>query len=102
MASSTIACWLKSVLTSARVDTSHFSAHSTRGVAASAASMAGVTTKQILVTADWSSTDTFKKFYLREDVRTHRQSFDIALLSSASKSRCDIEPKPNEVQSKNG
>ena len=102
VASSTIARWLKSVLTSARVDTSHFWAHSTRGVAASAASMAGVTTKQILATADWSSADTFKNFYLREDVRTHRQSFDIALLSSASKSRCDIEPEPDDMQSRNG
>ena len=105
--SSTIARWLKAVLNSAGVNTSQFSAHSTRGAAASAAAMAGVTTKQILATADWASAGTFKKFYLREissDNRAPRQGFDVGLLShsSASKSRCDIEPEPDEMQSKNG
>jgi hypothetical protein len=46
---------LKSVLTSSGVDTSVFSAHSTRGASTSGASQAGVTTQQILSTADWST-----------------------------------------------
>ena len=71
VASSTIARWLKSVLASAGVDTHTFSAHSTRGASTSAASMAGLTTKQILDTADWSSESTFKDFYHRGDVRAH-------------------------------
>ena len=50
--SSSIAWWLTSVLTSSGVDTSIFSAHSTRGASTSAASLAGVTTQQILSTAD--------------------------------------------------
>lgn len=100
--SSTIARWLKLVLSSSEVDTSYFSAHSTRGAAASTASIAGITTKQIMATADWSSASTFRDFYYREDVWAHRKSFDIGLLSSASKSHCDIEPEPDDVQSENG
>ena len=43
--SSTVARWLKSLLELAGVDTSIFSAHSTRGASASMASRMGVTTK---------------------------------------------------------
>ena len=43
-----------------RVDTSIFSAHSTRGASTSAATLAGITTQQILTTADWSSATVFK------------------------------------------
>jgi len=64
--SSMIACRLKSVMQSAGIDTSCFIPHSTRGASASAASLAGITTKQILSTADWSSVNTFRKFYLRD------------------------------------
>ena len=41
--------------------------------------MAGVTAKQILETADWSSVDTFWRFYLRDtdSVQALRQSFDV-------------------------
>ena len=100
--SSSIARWLKSVLTSSGVDTSIFSAHSTRGASTSAASLAGVTTQQILSTADWSSANVFKKFYFRDrQVQTPRQGFNLSALS-ASKSRCDKEPEPSEVQSLNG
>ena len=66
---STIARWLKSVLSSARVDTSVFKAHSTRGASFSKATMAGVTLQTILSTADWSSAGTFKKFYCRKESR---------------------------------
>ena len=94
VASSTIARWLKSVLASAGVDISSFSAHSTRGAAASAAAMAGVTTKQILNTADWSSANTFENFYHREEVRAHtREAFTMDCLV-ASKSRSDMSPNP--------
>ena len=105
VSSSTIARWLKTTLSSAGVDTTQFSAHSTRGAASSSAFMAGLTTKQILSTADWSSADTFKTFYLREadtSVRAPRQGFDVDTLLKASKSRCDMEPEPNDIQSQNG
>ena len=100
--SSSIARWLKSVLASSGVDTSIFGAHSTRGASTSAAALAGVTTQQIMSTADWSSANVFKQFYFRDgQVQSPRASFDLSSLS-ASKSRCDTEPEPSEVQSLNG
>ena len=100
--SSTIARWLKNVLSSLGIDTSVFTAHSTRGASTSAASMAGITTQQILITADWSTASTFRHFYLRDkEVQSPRQGFDVPSLL-ASNSRCDMEPEPSEVQSGNG
>ena len=100
--SSSIAWWLTSVLTSSGVDTSIFSAHSTRGTSTSAASLAGVTTQQILSTADWSTANVFKKFYFRDrQVQSPHQDFDLSVWS-ASKSHCDKEPEPSKVQSLNG
>ena len=100
---STIARWLKAVLTSADVDTSVFSAHSTRGASSSKAIMSGVTLQSILHTADWSSAGTFKKFYCRKE-DTGRvwsgQAYSSAVLQVAtSNSHCDMEPEPSEMQS---
>ena len=96
--SSSVARWLKSVLASSGIDTSIFSAHSTRGASTSAASLAGVTTQQILSTADWSTANVFKKFYFRDrQVQSPRQGFNLSVLS-ASKSRCDKEPEPSDMQ----
>ena len=52
VSSSTVARWLKTVLTNAGIDTSIFKAHSVRCAATSAASEAGVTTATILDAAD--------------------------------------------------
>ena len=100
---STIARWLKSVLSSAGVDTTLFSAHSTRGASASKAAMSGVTLQTILHTADWSSAGTFKKFYYRREgpgrVQS-RQDYSTAILHvPASNSRCDMESEPSNMQS---
>ena len=102
--SSTIARWLKSTLLSAGVDTSVFSAHSTRGASSSKAAMSGVTMKNILDTAAaW----TFQRFYLRvedrmieQEVQPHLDYATVILV--ASNSRCDMESEPSEVQSQNG
>lgn len=70
--------------------------HSTRGSSATAASMAGVTK---LAHADWLSVSTFSRFYHSGDqVQSTHRCFSISSLS-ASKSRCDMDPKPSEVQS---
>lgn len=61
-----IAHWLKDVLEMSGIDTTIFSAHSTRGAATSAAFSKGVPISEILQTADWSGSSTFKRFYLRE------------------------------------
>ena len=61
--SSSIARWLKTILEEAGIDTSVFGAHSTRGASASAAAKAGITTADILKTANWSSESVFQRFY---------------------------------------
>ena len=50
----------------AGIDTSILKAHSIRGAAHSTAAVAGVTAKDILDAADWSSEGTFQRFYCRE------------------------------------
>ena len=60
-----IAKWIKEVLGEAGVDTSIFSAHSTRGAATTAALNQGVSMAEVLKMADWSSDAVFKKHYYR-------------------------------------
>ena len=43
----------------------HFTGHSTRSASTSAATRAGVPLDATLVAAHWSSSETFKRFYLR-------------------------------------
>lgn len=45
--------------------TCHLTCHCTRSVSRSAAAGAGAPLHTILVAADWSSSETFKRFYLR-------------------------------------
>ena len=63
--SSTIARWLKEVLKMSGIDVTKFTAHSTRGASSSAAADSGITTGDILKTADWSTESVFRKFYYR-------------------------------------
>ena len=65
VAASTIARWLRTVLERAGIDTTIFKAHSTRGASVSAAANAGITTSEIMQSADWSSESTFKRFYYK-------------------------------------
>ena len=65
---STIARWLKCVLSASGTDTDKFKAHSFRGAATSAAFDKGCSLDTILKTADWSSDKNFKKFYLRHSL----------------------------------
>ena len=60
---STIARWIKTLLGLAGIDTTVFSAHSTRAASASAMKACGVPIGQILQTAGWSSEKTFAKHY---------------------------------------
>ena len=64
--SSTIARWLKLVLTKSGIDTNIIKAHSISASTSSAA-IAGLTTNDILSSADWSSETVFQKFYYRPD-----------------------------------
>jgi site-specific recombinase XerD len=62
--SSTVARWIKQCLLDAGINQS-FSAHSTRGSAASKAAKLGVPADQILKAASWSRENTFKRYYHR-------------------------------------
>ena len=79
--SSTIARWIKSVLTNAGIDTAIFKAHSVRSAATSAASEAGLSTSEILAAADWSTESVFQKFYYKPKGDTR---FGQAVLSQLS------------------
>ena len=63
--SSTIARWIKTILTNSGIDASIFKAHSIRGACTSAAADAGISIPEILEAADWSSQSTFEQFYYR-------------------------------------
>ena len=65
-----IANWLKIVLKEAGIDTSVFSAHSTRGASATAAAKQGIPFSVIMKTADWARESTFRRFYYRPDQDT--------------------------------
>lgn len=73
-----IANWIKAMLTQAGINVDSFSAHSTRGAAATAAARKGVPVDQILKTADWSTESTFRAFYYRPE---HDPSFAHGVLT---------------------
>ena len=77
---SSISRWLKKVLRLSGMDTSQFSAHSTRSASSTLAANCGVSISDTMKVADWSKAGTFKKFYQRPilDSYAHR------ILSSAS------------------
>ena len=58
----TIKRWVKQVLTNAGIDTSTFTAHSTRSASTSVAANAGLPLQDIPQAAGWSSESTFYKF----------------------------------------
>ena len=79
--SSSIARWLKTILKQAGIDTSIFKAHSTRGASVSAAKNMGVTSREILDTANWSTESVFQRFYYKP-VRS--SNFSDAILKGQS------------------
>ena len=77
---SLISRWLKNVLRLSGIDTSQFSAHSTRSASSTFAANCGVSISNIMKVADWSRAGTLKSFYQKPilDSYAHR------ILSSAS------------------
>ncbi|KZS09541.1 Uncharacterized protein APZ42_026206 [Daphnia magna] len=61
----TIGRWIKEFLRKGGVDTSVFSAYSTRGAAASKAVSTGVSIDEILRAGNWRTNSTFARFYKR-------------------------------------
>jgi hypothetical protein len=70
---STISRWLKSLMSSAGIDISKYSAHSIRSAAASKAKVCSVPVENILNAVGWSSAKTFAKFYDKEIERNNFQ-----------------------------
>ena len=66
----------------AGIDTSIFKVHSTRGASVSAAKNMGITTREILDTANWSTESVFQRFYYKP-VRS--SNFSDAILKGQSK-----------------
>ena len=89
VASSTVARWLRTVLSEAGVDVAVFRAHSTRGAASSAAAGAGVSMTAILATADWRQASTFRRFYHRREAPSSQTVFQEAVLSRSPVSTAD-------------
>lgn len=72
VSSQTIARWIKQTMSSSGIDTSVFSAHSTRHASTSAAQRAGVSIDTIRQTAGWSDQSlVFANFYKRPIVNRH-------------------------------
>ena len=68
----TIGRWLKKVLTYAGINTTVYSAHSTRAAASSAAKANNISIRSIMDHAGWSSENTFMKFYNKSVVAANR------------------------------
>jgi hypothetical protein len=80
VSSSTVGRWIKEQLKQAGVDTSVFSAHSTRGASDSKAVAAGIPIQTILKQGHWARESTFAKFYQRDCSETN--SIEAAVLNS--------------------
>ena len=61
----TIARWVKTVFKDTGINTSVFTAHSTRSASTSAATSGKASLQEILSQADWSSSSIFHKYYFR-------------------------------------
>jgi hypothetical protein len=81
---STIGRWIKDQLKEAGIDTSIFSAHSTRGAAASKAASVGVFIQVIRNQGHWASESTFSKFYRRKTLTNPNLIESAVLLDSSS------------------
>ena len=80
VSSQTLSHWVKESLTEAGVDTTIFSAHSTRHASTSAARKNGVDLDSIRKAAGWTkNSQTFARFYNREII-SDKQSFALSIL----------------------
>ena len=81
-AKDTIAGWITSVLELAGIDTSTFTAHSSRSAATSAALSRNMPINSILSAAGWSSESVFLRFYNRSTNATKKPGLSQSLLDS--------------------
>ena len=79
----TYARWIKSVMIYSGIDTKLFTAHSTRGAAASRASLDNVPLTTIFKTAGWSANNTFATYYNKPI--SEQGTFAVSILNTANK-----------------
>lgn len=83
VSTNTISRWIKDTLSISGIDTSLFSAHSTRHAATSAAHRAGVNIDTIRKTAGWSGTsNVFARYYHRDIQCELSDHFALSILNS--------------------
>ena len=70
---STVANWIKKVLSNSGIDTQIYQAHSIRSASSSAASVGGVSISDILARGNWSNKNTREKFYHKEIVPSSKR-----------------------------
>ena len=70
----TIARWLKNILDLSGIDTSLYSAHTTRAASCSAVQKIGLPINSILEVAGWSRENTFSKYYKKQTLDNFGQS----------------------------
>lgn len=86
VSSQTLSRWIKDILSLSGIDTSTFTAHSTRHASTSAAQRLGVNIDQIMKTAGWSSgSHTFAKFYNRPINNVSSDCFGLAIMNDSVK-----------------
>ena len=76
----TVSRWIKTTLVDAGIDTSKYSAHSTRSASTSAAKGNSISNATIMKSAGWSQESTFTKFY-NKPVEP-RENFETELLKA--------------------
>lgn len=81
VSSSTIARWIKTVLTKSGIDTDTFKAHSVRSASGFSVFSCKCRGHEILKAADWSSESVFQKFYFKPE-RRGAGAFGTSILSS--------------------
>ena len=69
--------WVKTVLSSADIDTKKFRAHGTRAATVSATNNASVPLDETLTSAGWSSASTFAQFYYKPGPRESHFAFSV-------------------------
>ena len=76
----TVSQWIKTTLVDAGIDTSKYSAHSTRSASTSAAKGNNISIATIMKSAGWSQESTFTKFY--DKPVAPRENFGAELLKA--------------------
>ena len=70
---STVANWIKKVLSNSGIDTKIYKARSIRSASSSAAAVGGVGISDILARGNWSNKNTWEKFYHKEIVPSSKR-----------------------------